>query len=180
MLLVSFTVWGIVCLRHSWKAMWTRLADWLVMSNSLPQREDEPLCGLHGWDASMWVQSCAHTCAGSDWKQVFFSLRSGRDFQDVPPRILITSRRSSREAEYQWGQSDIHGAVADVTVSELRETRAVGSECGQGPSFRDSTGPSFSVHFSLLHLVSSMYNGSSSSGLRHRELISKHLNIPYI
>lgn len=72
MLLVSFTVWGIVCLRHSWKAMWTRLADWLVMSNSLPQREDEPLCGLHGWDASMWVQSCTRMC-GDPLKTRFFS-----------------------------------------------------------------------------------------------------------
>lgn len=57
MLLVGFTLWGIVCLRHSWKAMWTRLADWVVMSNSVPQREDEPPCGLHGWVVSMW---CNH------------------------------------------------------------------------------------------------------------------------
>lgn len=44
---------------------------------------------------------------------------------------------------------------ADVIVSELGETRAAGWVCGQGPSFRDATGQSFSMHFSLLHFVSS-------------------------
>lgn len=43
---------------------------------------------------------CTRMC-GDRLETSFFSLRSGRDFQDVPPRILIASRRSSREAEYQ-------------------------------------------------------------------------------
>lgn len=108
MLLVGFTVWAIVCLRHSWKVMWTRLADWLVMSNSLPQREDELLCGLHGWVVYMCAQSCA---LGDPLKTSCLSLRSGRKFQDVPSRIPITSGGSTREAEYQWGQSDIRGSL---------------------------------------------------------------------
>lgn len=144
---------AIVCLGHSWKAMWTRLADWLVMSNSSPQREDEPPCGLHGWVVSVWVQSCAHACMGTSRKQVCFlyirlSRRSIWYFM-----YLSTSKQGSGVSM----RSEWHTGVpaADVTVSELRDTGAVGSGRGQGPSFRESTGPSFSVHFSLLHYVSS-------------------------
>lgn len=155
MLLVGFIVWAIVCLRHSWKVMWTRLADWLVMSNSLPQREDELLCGLHGWVVSMWVQSCAHIHLGTHWKQVDFLYVQDANFQTfhlafLSPLEVQAGKRSISEVRVTYA-----GPSADVTVSELRETRAVGSECGQGPSFRDAMGPSFSVHFSLLHLVSS-------------------------
>lgn len=107
MLLVGFTVWGIVCLRHSWKAMWTRLADWLVMSNSLPQREDEPLCGLHGWDASMWVQSCAHACAGTDGKQVFFLYVQDKTFKTfhltfLSPLDVQAGKRSISEVRVTY------------------------------------------------------------------------------
>lgn len=40
--------------------MWTRLADWVVMSNSLPQRDAGLVCGLHGWVVCVCV--CNHEC----------------------------------------------------------------------------------------------------------------------
>lgn len=47
----------------------------VVMSNSLPQREDELLCGLHGWVVCVCVVLCAYMCQES-LKLVFLSFHS--------------------------------------------------------------------------------------------------------
>lgn len=53
--------------------------------------------------------SHVHACVRN---HIFLSLHSGHNFQDVPPRLFITSRRSGGEEEYQWGQSDIHKSLS--------------------------------------------------------------------
>lgn len=156
MLLVGFTVWGIVCLKHSWKAMWTRLADWAAMSNSLPQRKDEPLCGLQRL-ARLCGCSHVHThvWGPAENKFTFFTFRTRLSRRSSSPSSSPVGVQGGKEGVSVRSEWHTWNPSADVTVSELRETRALSRVCGQGPSFRDSTGRSFSMHFSLLHFISS-------------------------
>lgn len=107
---------------------------------------------------------CTRMC-GDQLKTSLLSLHSGRHFRDAPPRPLhhLPAFRPGKEGVSVRSEWHTWNPSADVTVSELGETRAAGRVCGQGPSFRGSTGRSFSVHFSLLHLVSSTKNEIPSS-----------------
>lgn len=99
MLLVGFTVWGIVCLKHSWKAMWTRLADWAAMSNSLPQRKDEPLCGLQRLAP---LCGCSHVhmhvWGPAENKFTFFTFRTPLSRRSTSPLHHLSAFRRGRES----------------------------------------------------------------------------------
>lgn len=131
-----------VFLRHSWKAMWTRLADWPVMSNSLPQK------GRRAGVWAAWV-GCLYVCVivctymcKQDGLKLFFFLYSQQEFPSCFISHFHRAEKFSRgRAEYQWGHCDIDRSFFRRQSIGWGgwNTKEVGSNKTQGLSFSCTT-----------------------------------------
>lgn len=145
----ALCVWGIpgrLC-GPDWQAL-----QWWVTAY---HKGKTSLCvGCMG-SSSLCGCSHEHACVETNWKQVFFLYiqdTTFKTFHSSSPLDVQVGKRSISEVRVTYTNPS-----ADVTVSELGKTRAAGWIRGQGPLFRDCTGQSFSVHFSLLHFISSTW-----------------------
>lgn len=145
--------------------MWTRLADWLVMSNSLPQK------GRRAGVWAAWV-GCLYVCV-SVCNRVFIHVQARRAktfFSLFPTRISelfhltfsspwkVLKRQSISEVTVTWTDPSLDVRVSDGGGETRKRWAQTRHKDFHSAAPRVPIGLSFNLHLSRFHFISSAVN----------------------